>query len=157
MTNPFKQPYRETGTRKGKLFTIISFGLFIFMFLYLFKPFGFYQVKLSLQLFITLGFGAITQLKKAFTADVAITREHKLKTDGLYRLARHPSYLGLLLIMTGLAAGMNTLQSFFIATIPVSAALLYRISVEEKILKDEFGSGYMDYAKKTRKIIPLIY
>ena len=100
---------------------------------------------------------SIIQLKKAFTVDVAITREHQLKTDGLYRLVRHPSYLGLLLIMTGLSAGMNTLQSFFIVTIPVSAALLYRISVEEKILKDEFGSGYIDYAKKTRRIIPLIY
>ena len=60
MTNPFKQPYRETGTRRGKLITIVSFGLFIFLFLYLFKPFGLYQVKESLQLFITLGFGAIT-------------------------------------------------------------------------------------------------
>lgn len=60
MSNPFKQPYRETGTRKSKFFTILFFGLFIFLFLYLFKPFGVGTVKPLWQLFTTIGFGAIT-------------------------------------------------------------------------------------------------
>jgi protein-S-isoprenylcysteine O-methyltransferase Ste14 len=100
---------------------------------------------------------SIIQLKKAFTVDVVISREHKLKMDGLYSLVRHPGYLGLLLILTGLSAGMNSFQSFFIVTVPVSAALLYRIAVEEKMLIEEFGSGYCDYIRKTKKIIPYIY
>jgi len=61
MSNPFKQPYRETGTRKSKLYTILLFGLFIFVFLYLFKPFGLSTIRPALsQLFITMGFGVIT-------------------------------------------------------------------------------------------------
>jgi hypothetical protein len=60
MTNPFKQPFRETGTKKSKFYTILLFGLFIFLFLYLFKPFGLSQIKPSEQLFITMGFGVIT-------------------------------------------------------------------------------------------------
>jgi protein-S-isoprenylcysteine O-methyltransferase Ste14 len=100
---------------------------------------------------------AIIQLKKAFTVNVVINQEHQLRTDGLYRLSRHPSYLGLLLIMSGLSIGMNSLLSFIIVTIPFSAALLYRISVEERILKEEFGATYTDYIKKTKKIIPYIY
>jgi hypothetical protein len=60
MGNPFKQPYREAGTRKSKLLTILLFGLFIFLFLYLFKPFGLSAVKPLWQLFTTIGFGLIT-------------------------------------------------------------------------------------------------
>ena len=41
---------------------------------------------------------SILQLKKAFTVDVAIGKEQKLKTDGMYKAIRHPSYLGLLMI-----------------------------------------------------------
>jgi protein-S-isoprenylcysteine O-methyltransferase Ste14 len=32
----------------------------------------------------------------------------------------------------------------------------YRISVEEKALKAEFGQEYVDYAKKTKRLIPFI-
>jgi Response regulator of the LytR/AlgR family len=60
MGSLFKQPYRETGTRKSKLYTILLFGLFIFVFLYLFKPFGISNLERSRQLLFTLGFGAIT-------------------------------------------------------------------------------------------------
>jgi hypothetical protein len=60
MANPFTQPYRENGTRKGKVFSIIAFGLFIFLFLFIFRPFGLYQVETLKTLFVTLGFGAIT-------------------------------------------------------------------------------------------------
>ncbi len=60
MHNPFRQPYRETGTRKGKILTIAAFGLFIFLFLFIFKPFGLYGLNTIQALFITLGFGAIT-------------------------------------------------------------------------------------------------
>src|SRR5450759_2469152 len=38
MTNPFKRPYIEIETSKEKLVSILVFGLFIFLFLYLLKP-----------------------------------------------------------------------------------------------------------------------
>jgi hypothetical protein len=60
MNNPFRQPFREPGARKSKFLVIILFGLFIFLFLYLFKPFGLASVKPQWQIFITMGFGAIT-------------------------------------------------------------------------------------------------
>jgi len=60
MTNPFKRPYIEIETSKEKLVSILVFGLFIFLFLYLFKPFGITQLKPVPQFFITLGFGLVT-------------------------------------------------------------------------------------------------
>jgi len=60
MTNPFKRPYTEVETSREKLVSILVFGLFIFLFLYLFKPFGITQLKPVPQFFITLGFGLVT-------------------------------------------------------------------------------------------------
>ena len=100
---------------------------------------------------------SIIQLKKAFTVDVAISRNQELKTDGLYRLVRHPSYLGTIMIVSGLSLCMNSLFSFLVVTIPVFLANIYRIHVEEAILVDEFGEKYKEYRKTTRKIIPYIY
>jgi protein-S-isoprenylcysteine O-methyltransferase Ste14 len=100
---------------------------------------------------------SIFQLKKAFTVDVAINKDHDLKTDGLYRFVRHPSYLGVMLIVSGLSVGMNTLWSFLVITLPVFIAILYRIKVEETVLSEEFGKKYQDYCAGTKKILPYIY
>jgi len=100
---------------------------------------------------------AIIQLGKSFTVDVAITDAAKLKTDGLYKKIRHPSYLGLLLIIVGFSSTMNSLYSFLVLSVPVFIAVLYRIRVEEKVLTNEFGEMYSEYKFKTKKLIPGIY
>jgi DNA-binding LytR/AlgR family response regulator len=60
MIHPLRKPYRETGTTKKKLISILVFGLFIFLFLYFFRPFGMSVLKPLQLLFITMGFGLIT-------------------------------------------------------------------------------------------------
>jgi protein-S-isoprenylcysteine O-methyltransferase Ste14 len=91
------------------------------------------------------------------TVDVAITDTAKLKQDGLYKRIRHPSYLGLLLIITGFSITMNSFYSFLVFILPVVFAIIYRISVEEKVLINEFGHDYSEYASKTKKLIPGIF
>jgi protein-S-isoprenylcysteine O-methyltransferase Ste14 len=100
---------------------------------------------------------AIIQLKRAFTVDVAINSAHELKTNGLYKIIRHPSYLGLLLIMTGEAISMASLISFAVVFLPVCIAVIYRIHVEEQLLKEAFGEKYSIYKLNTKIIIPFIY
>jgi protein-S-isoprenylcysteine O-methyltransferase Ste14 len=100
---------------------------------------------------------AIMQLKNAFTVDVAINNTHELKTNGLYRIVRHPSYLGLLMIMTGEAVSMDSLGSFIVVVLPVTLSIFYRIYVEEKLLEEEFGETYKNYKRNTKRIIPYIY
>ena len=60
MVDFFARPYKQTGKRKTVFLSIVVFGFFIFLFLYLFKPFGLYELKPLQQLFITMGFGLIT-------------------------------------------------------------------------------------------------
>lgn len=100
---------------------------------------------------------AIYQLGKMFTVDVAITDEHMLKTNGLYNMVRHPSYLGLMLIIIGLSICLNNWLSLLIMIIPTWIALNYRINVEEKALTAEFGDQYTSYKNRVKKIIPFIY
>ena len=119
-------------------------------------------IMISLGLLIYLSglfirWTSIIQLKKAFTVDVAINKEHELKTDGLYKIIKHPAYLGLFMIFLGLSISMNSLLSVLVIAIPVFLAIAYRIKVEEAVLIEEFGSKYKEYSESTKRIIPFIY
>jgi protein-S-isoprenylcysteine O-methyltransferase Ste14 len=100
---------------------------------------------------------SILQLGKSFTVDVAIVHTAALKTDGIHSRVRHPSYSGIIMIVCGFAALMNSIYSFLVLVVPVFIAILYRIRVEEKLLTDEFGDSYTEYKKETKKLIPGIF
>jgi protein-S-isoprenylcysteine O-methyltransferase len=44
-----------------------------------------------------------------------------------------------------------------ITLVPTTAALLYRIHVEEAALRQAFGQEYSDYSRATKRLIPGIY
>jgi len=125
-------------------------------------PIGNYVVVLYTGMAISLiGFAirwtAIIQLGRMFTVDVAITDDHRLKTSGLYKIVRHPSYLGLILIIAGLGVCLNSILAFLVIFIPSFWAINHRIIVEEQALVAEFGEQYTDYKKRVSKIIPGIF
>jgi len=100
---------------------------------------------------------AIAQLGKMFTVDVVIDQQHTLKTSGLYKIVRHPSYLGIILIIAGLQVCTGSIFTFIIVVVPVFIALNYRIIIEERALVSEFGSQYEDYKKRVSRLLPGIY
>jgi protein-S-isoprenylcysteine O-methyltransferase Ste14 len=100
---------------------------------------------------------AIFSLKKYFNANVAIHKDHKLKTVGMYSVVRHPSYTGALLSFFGLGLSQGNWVSLLVIFIPVLLAFIYRINIEEKILSENFQDEYRCYKKKTKKLIPYIF
>jgi protein-S-isoprenylcysteine O-methyltransferase Ste14 len=100
---------------------------------------------------------SIIQLGSMFTVDVAITDDHNLKTNGLYQFVRHPSYLGLILIITGISICLNNWLSIAVMVIPSFLAINHRIIVEEQALISEFGEQSINYKRQVRKIIPWLY
>lgn len=100
---------------------------------------------------------AIFTLGKAFSANVALHAGQRLQRSGLYSFVRHPSYLGLELIILALALHSRTWACFVIALVPPTLALLYRIHVEEAALRRAFGADYEDYSHSTKRLIPGIY
>jgi protein-S-isoprenylcysteine O-methyltransferase Ste14 len=100
---------------------------------------------------------AIFTLGRSFSANVAIRTSQTVQRTGLYRIVRHPSYLGMEMIF--LAAGLHSHNwaSLAIVFIPPTLAILYRIHVEEAALLGAFGSGYGDYMRTTKRLLPGVY
>ncbi|MGA2249882.1 methyltransferase family protein [Terracidiphilus sp.] len=110
---------------------------------------------------LILGLGiravAILTLGRAFSANVAVREGQKLQRGGLYGLVRHPSYLGLELILLAYAIHTRTWACFAVFFVPPTLAVLYRIHVEETALRNAFGADYEDYSHSTKRLIPGIY
>ena len=97
---------------------------------------------------------AILTLKRQFTVDVAITTNHRLVQNGIYRHIRHPAYSGSLLSFLGLGLSFSNYLSILIIFFPVCASFLYRMAVEEKYLKAALGDTYLKYQQSTKRLIP---
>jgi protein-S-isoprenylcysteine O-methyltransferase len=100
---------------------------------------------------------AIIYLGRFFTVNVAIADDHQLITTGPYRFVRHPSYTGTLLIFFAFGLCMLNIFSLVAVFLPIAAAFLWRMHVEEEALREAFGERYRHYAGRTRKLIPLLY
>lgn len=104
-----------------------------------------------------LRWSAILTLRNYFTVNVTILKNHEIVRHGLYKYLRHPSYTGLLLRYFGFGIGLSNWLSVIFIFLPLVAAVLYRIHVEEAALKQAFGSQYQEYAQNTTRLIPKIY
>ena len=100
---------------------------------------------------------SIMYLGREFTVNVAIIEGHRLTTNGPYKLIRHPSYAGLLLMFLGLGIHSNHIVGIIALTLPVFWVISKRISIEEKAMESFFGVEYVEFRKRTKKLIPYIY
>jgi protein-S-isoprenylcysteine O-methyltransferase Ste14 len=87
---------------------------------------------------------------------VAIQEGHELVTGGLYRVIRHPSYLGLLLGLLGWALVFRSAIGFLVSLL-LLLPLVARMNSEEALLESEFGSQYADYRRRTWRLVPFVY
>ena len=100
---------------------------------------------------------AVRTLSKFFTVDVAIHEDHRVIKEGIYSLVRHPSYAGSVLGFAGVGLCFASWVSFLVIAIPVTAAFVHRIRIEERALLDALGPAYAEYCKQTSRLIPRIY
>ena len=102
------------------------------------------------------GLAPVFVLGRHFSGLVAIQPEHRLVTSGLYGIIRHPSYLGLFVLMLGWGLAFRSGVGVFIAVLSLGI-LLARIEAEERLLSDTFGAEYDAYRARTWRLIPYIY
>jgi len=100
---------------------------------------------------------SILTLKQYFTYSVAQTEDHKLIETGLYKIIRHPGYLGQLIIFAGISISLSNWLSVLLMMIPVTIGYIYRINVEERFMTEQMGESYLNYQKRTKRLIPMIY
>jgi protein-S-isoprenylcysteine O-methyltransferase Ste14 len=95
-------------------------------------------------------------LGRRFSGLVAIQPEHRLVTNGLYGVIRHPSYLGLLVSVLGWGLAFRSGVGVAIAVLML-IVLLARIGAEERLLSETFGGEYDAYRARTWRLIPYVY
>jgi protein-S-isoprenylcysteine O-methyltransferase Ste14 len=100
---------------------------------------------------------SILTLKQQFTYTVTKIENHELIETGLYKKIRHPGYLGQLIIFLGISTCLSNWISILLMIIPVLLGYLNRITVEEKFMVEQMGQKYIDYQKRTKRLIPMIY
>jgi protein-S-isoprenylcysteine O-methyltransferase Ste14 len=100
---------------------------------------------------------AISSLGEAFTVKVSILEKHPLKSNGIYRYIRHPSYTGLILYYVALGIIMQNWICFLLLLLFPLVAVINRIQVEEKVLLENFQSEYVHYQKRSWRLIPFLY
>ena len=99
----------------------------------------------------------VFELKNRFSAWVAVQEGHQLKTDGMYRFVRHPSYAGLLISTVGFCLVFRSGIGLLL-TLAMLVPLIARIHAEERFLHEVFGAEYAAYCKQTRwRLLPLVY
>jgi protein-S-isoprenylcysteine O-methyltransferase Ste14 len=62
-----------------------------------------------------------------------------------------------LIIFIGIATSLSNWLSVLLMIIPVLLGYLNRINVEEKFMIEQMGQKYVDYQKRTKRLIPHIY
>lgn len=100
---------------------------------------------------------AITHLGRFFTVNVAIAEDHRLVETGPYRWLRHPSYTGWLVAVAGLGLCLGNGLSLVILLTATLGLIVWRIGLEEAVLRAAFGEAYSAYARKTWRLVPFVY
>jgi protein-S-isoprenylcysteine O-methyltransferase Ste14 len=106
--------------------------------------------------FLMLGFAIHVSAKLALRRSFGIVAANRgVKASGLYRIVRHPMYLGYIVSQIGILLSGPTLANIVVVGI---CWILYvmRINAEERLLlKDEI---YRDFALRTRyRLVPGVY
>jgi protein-S-isoprenylcysteine O-methyltransferase Ste14 len=108
-----------------------------------------------------LGFGirlwSIRVLGSSFRTTLGAGQGQQLVKHGPYRLVRHPSYGGALLVCCGFGIALQDWLSLAAALGLPLVAYVCRISIEEKMLLSSLGSEYREYQKHTKKLVPWIW
>jgi len=100
---------------------------------------------------------AIICLGRFFTTNVAIARDHRVVDTGPYRFIRHPSYTGALLAAFAFSLSFGNWGVLLIIFLPILAATLWRIHIEEAALLEALGEDYRRYMQRTRRLVPGVY
>ncbi len=106
---------------------------------------------------LALRWWSFSTLGNYFTFELVATPDQPVIAHGPYRLVRHPSYLGVITVVVGVAlTRANGAGVAGAAVIAVTGAVL-RIRVEERLLLRVLGARYARYARGRARLVPGIW
>ena len=99
---------------------------------------------------------SIAVLGSYFSSTIGVQDGQKVVDKGPYRLVRHPSYTGILLILVGMGLAFQSWAAVLVILLTFGFAYGFRMYAEEKVLTLELGDEYVEYMKRTKRLFPYI-
>lgn len=106
---------------------------------------------------ISLRLWSFQTLGHYFTFIVQTSPDQRVISTGPYRMVRHPSYAGIVLVLIGLGFMIANWASLVVLVVISLCGLVYRIIVEERALLRDLGGRYQSYARGRKRLIPFIW
>lgn len=78
-------------------------------------------------------------------------RASALVSNGIYRFTRNPMYLGLLLVLLGVAVFLWSLPALLGLPTFIGYIRRFQIVPEERVLEQKFGTEYVEYKRRVRR------
>ncbi len=102
---------------------------------------------------IFMAASAVSLFKKAETGIVPFDEATTLVTAGFYRVSRNPMYLGMFLILIGVAMLLGSIGVLLPISLFVLIIRSHFVLGEERFLEAAFGQQYLEYMGKVRRWI----
>jgi protein-S-isoprenylcysteine O-methyltransferase Ste14 len=123
-----------------------------------FVPLRLWVVQLGAALtFAGIAFAIWARMTLAgnWSSDVTLKHDHELVVAGPYRWVRHPIYTGILLGLAGTALAVGEWRAA-LGVVIVGLAYWRKLTIEEAIMRRQFGEAYARYADRVRALIPFV-
>ncbi|MEJ8571654.1 protein-S-isoprenylcysteine O-methyltransferase [Microbaculum marinum] len=96
-------------------------------------------------------------LGRNWSVSLEVRDQHRLITEGVYRMVRHPMYTAFFLwavaqalLLPNWIAGLSGLVGF-------GTLFLFRVFREERLMLETFGEEYRAYSARTKRLLPWIF
>ena len=106
---------------------------------------------------IGLGLSMLVIIQNGYAAaNITVESGQQLASTGLYRLVRHPMYLGNVVLMLGIPLALGSYWGLLVV-VPGVIVLVLRIRDEEGLLEEEL-SGYREYERTVHyRLLPHVW
>lgn len=100
---------------------------------------------------------AQSDLGSSWSPTLETDSQQQLVTSGVYQWIRHPLYTSLILWAIAQPVLLQNYIAGFSGALAVAAIWLVRVPAEERMMCERFGAAYIQYMKRTGKVIPWLW
>ena len=95
---------------------------------------------------------AVVAMKENWRAGIDASQKTELVTRGIYRISRNPAFVGFDLLYIGVAMAFS---NPVLVALTLAGVVVFHLQIleEERFMRSVFGTGYAEYAAKTRRYL----
>ena len=99
---------------------------------------------------------AVRTLGQQWSLAARVIEGHKLVTEGPYSIVRNPIYTGMFGMLLATSLAVSHWIGLVLGVVLFAIGTFIRVSSEERLLRETFGSEFDDYARRVPAVIPLL-